>query len=303
MLILELQIKQDMANWSFLTNHALVLLCIAQDPGIRLRELGETFGITERAAHRIVSDLAAAGFVARERRGRRNHYTIEADRSIPIRSPAREGSASSWRPSPGRALACRRPVDSAQQAGVARPNREGEVWQSRLRRSALDRVDAPQLAREARRFRRDDHVAVVVEVGVVDPRVDAQERLDDCPGTCSGGRRCPGGSRRRRRSPSPSASEVTEPPTISVATDSPPSVICTSPAANVWMSPVRKTTSLMPLRLDVLEDLAALARIAVPEVVGEYGSAALFTGMIATSLPISFQVAVDFSSAALKNAF
>jgi predicted transcriptional regulator len=70
-------------SWSFLTNHALVLLCIAQDPGIRLRELGETIGITERAVHRIVSDLAAAGFVARERRGRRNHYKIEADRSIP----------------------------------------------------------------------------------------------------------------------------------------------------------------------------------------------------------------------------
>lgn len=70
-------------NWSFLTNHALVLLCIAQDPAVRLRELGETIGITERAAHRIVSDLVAAGFVARERRGRRNHYTIEADLSIP----------------------------------------------------------------------------------------------------------------------------------------------------------------------------------------------------------------------------
>ena len=70
-------------TWSFLTNHAQVLLCIAQDPGIRLREIGETIGITERAAHRIVSDLADAGFIARERHGRRNRYTIEADLPVP----------------------------------------------------------------------------------------------------------------------------------------------------------------------------------------------------------------------------
>jgi uncharacterized membrane protein len=70
-------------TWSFLTNHAHVLLCIAQDPGIRLREIGGTIGITERAAHRIVSDLAAAGYVARERHGRRNHYTIESDLPVP----------------------------------------------------------------------------------------------------------------------------------------------------------------------------------------------------------------------------
>jgi DNA-binding MarR family transcriptional regulator len=70
-------------HWSFLTNHALVLLCIAQDSGVRLRELGEAVGITERAAHRIVSDLAAAGYIARERHGRRNHYTIEAELPVP----------------------------------------------------------------------------------------------------------------------------------------------------------------------------------------------------------------------------
>jgi len=70
-------------TWSFLTNHAQVLVCIAEDPGIRLREIGETIGITERAAHRIVSDLAAAGYVARERHGRRNRYTIETDLPVP----------------------------------------------------------------------------------------------------------------------------------------------------------------------------------------------------------------------------
>ena len=70
-------------TWSFLTNHARVLVCIAQDPEIRLRELGERVGITERAAHRIVGDLAAAGYLARERRGRRNHYMIETDLPVP----------------------------------------------------------------------------------------------------------------------------------------------------------------------------------------------------------------------------
>jgi DNA-binding MarR family transcriptional regulator len=62
--------------WSFLTNHARVLLCIAQDPGIRLRDIGATVGITERAAHRIVDELVEAGYLTRERRGRRSHYTI-----------------------------------------------------------------------------------------------------------------------------------------------------------------------------------------------------------------------------------
>ena len=70
-------------SWSFLTNHAQVLLCIAQDPGVRLREIGEAVGITERAAHRIVVELAAAGYISRKRQGRRNHYTIKADLPLP----------------------------------------------------------------------------------------------------------------------------------------------------------------------------------------------------------------------------
>ena len=67
----------DIPTWSFLTNHARVLLCIAHDPGIRLREIGESVGITERAAHRIVSELDRAGYISREREGRRNRYTIK----------------------------------------------------------------------------------------------------------------------------------------------------------------------------------------------------------------------------------
>ena len=62
------------AGWTFLTNHAQVLVCIARDPGIRLRDIGERVGITERAAHRIVVELADAGYITRERNGRRNQW-------------------------------------------------------------------------------------------------------------------------------------------------------------------------------------------------------------------------------------
>jgi DNA-binding MarR family transcriptional regulator len=70
-------------NWTFLTNHAQVLLCIADDPGIRLREIGARVGITERATHRIVVELEASGYVSRRREGRRNRYTIRAGRRLP----------------------------------------------------------------------------------------------------------------------------------------------------------------------------------------------------------------------------
>jgi len=66
-----------------LTNHAQVLLCIAHDPGIRLREIGEAVGITERAAHRIVTELAAAGYISRRRNGRRNQYTVKSHLPLP----------------------------------------------------------------------------------------------------------------------------------------------------------------------------------------------------------------------------
>jgi DNA-binding Lrp family transcriptional regulator len=72
-------------SWSFLTSHARVLLCIANDPGVRLREIGESAGITERAAHRIVAELVGAGYVTRERTGRRNRYTIHDDLPLPDR--------------------------------------------------------------------------------------------------------------------------------------------------------------------------------------------------------------------------
>jgi DNA-binding Lrp family transcriptional regulator len=74
-------------TWSFLTNHAQVLLCIARDPGVRLRDIGDMVGITERAAHRIVGELAEAGYISRERVGRRNRYGIQSDLPIPDRLP------------------------------------------------------------------------------------------------------------------------------------------------------------------------------------------------------------------------
>jgi DNA-binding MarR family transcriptional regulator len=73
------------ARWDFLTNHAHVLTCIADDPGIRLRDIGAAVGITERAAHRILSELVEEGYVRREREGRRNRYTVVKDR--PMRHP------------------------------------------------------------------------------------------------------------------------------------------------------------------------------------------------------------------------
>jgi hypothetical protein len=74
-----------MANWGFLTNHARVLLCIAHDPGARLRDIAASQGITERSAHAIVADLAQAGYVVKRKDGRRNQYQIEAH--LPLAEP------------------------------------------------------------------------------------------------------------------------------------------------------------------------------------------------------------------------
>lgn len=78
-------IEDTTPHWRFLTNHAGVLVCIAHDPGVLLREISERVGITERAAHRIVAELATAGYITRERKGRRNQYTIQADSQLPDR--------------------------------------------------------------------------------------------------------------------------------------------------------------------------------------------------------------------------
>jgi hypothetical protein len=68
------------AEWSFLTNHARVLVCIAHDPGVRLRDIAATIGITERSAFSIVTDLTNDGYVAKHKDGRRNRYQIQPHR-------------------------------------------------------------------------------------------------------------------------------------------------------------------------------------------------------------------------------
>ena len=66
-------------SWTFLTNHTRVLLCLAGEPDLRLREAAERIGITERAVQRIVTDLEDAGVITRTREGRRNTYSIDED--------------------------------------------------------------------------------------------------------------------------------------------------------------------------------------------------------------------------------
>ena len=77
--------ENEIPHWRFLTNHAAVLVCISHDPGVLLREISERVGITERAAHRIVAELADAGYITRERMGRRNHYTVQSGLPLPDR--------------------------------------------------------------------------------------------------------------------------------------------------------------------------------------------------------------------------
>jgi len=72
-----------LASWTFLTNHGRVLLCIARDPGIRLRDIAATLGITERSAYGIVTDLADAGYIVKQRDGRRNQYQVQAHLPLP----------------------------------------------------------------------------------------------------------------------------------------------------------------------------------------------------------------------------
>ena len=72
-----------MEGWSFLTNHGRVLLCIAHDPGVRLRDIAASVGITERSAYAIVTDLAAAGYAVKQKDGRRNRYQIQAHLPLP----------------------------------------------------------------------------------------------------------------------------------------------------------------------------------------------------------------------------
>jgi hypothetical protein len=72
-----------MAQWSFLTNHAQALLCIAHDPGTRLIDIAAALSITERSAYAIVDDLARAGYVVKTKDGRRNRYEVQGHLPLP----------------------------------------------------------------------------------------------------------------------------------------------------------------------------------------------------------------------------
>ena len=80
-----------MTNWTFLTNHSQVLLCIAQNPRLTAKEIAGTVGITERAVQRLLDDLDEGGYITRSREGRKNVYEIHPER--PMRHPAQQGRA------------------------------------------------------------------------------------------------------------------------------------------------------------------------------------------------------------------
>ena len=73
------------AQWQLLSNHGRVLVSVARDPGLRLRDIAQICDITERSAHRIVSELVDQGYLIRRRNGSRNHYEIRPD--VPIHDP------------------------------------------------------------------------------------------------------------------------------------------------------------------------------------------------------------------------
>jgi hypothetical protein len=100
-------------SWSFLTNHARVLLCIAHDPDARLRDIAASLGITERSVYGIVTDLTAAGYVVKHKDGRRNLYQIQAH--LPLPEPA------SKEPAIGEVLALLIGSRARQQPNEARP--------------------------------------------------------------------------------------------------------------------------------------------------------------------------------------
>ena len=81
--------KPSAADWDFVTNHAHVFACVAREPGIRLRDIAGDVGITERAAHRILSQLINDGYVLREKDGRRNRYQVVGE--LPLRHPLLQG--------------------------------------------------------------------------------------------------------------------------------------------------------------------------------------------------------------------
>jgi hypothetical protein len=80
---------RDQSRWTFLTNHLHVLACLARDPELRIRDIANLVGITERATVQILSQLEASGYLTKTRVGRRNHYTVHGE--LPLRHPLNDG--------------------------------------------------------------------------------------------------------------------------------------------------------------------------------------------------------------------
>jgi DNA-binding transcriptional ArsR family regulator len=76
---------ENLRTWTFVTNHAQVLLAVAQEPELRVQRIARIVGITERSAYRILSDLVEAGYLSRKRVGRHNHYQL--DPALPLGDP------------------------------------------------------------------------------------------------------------------------------------------------------------------------------------------------------------------------
>jgi DNA-binding MarR family transcriptional regulator len=72
----------DKVNWTFLSNHGHVLMCLAQQPDARLRDIAERVGITERTVFAIIADMVEAGVVEQHKEGRRNRYTLHRDHKL-----------------------------------------------------------------------------------------------------------------------------------------------------------------------------------------------------------------------------
>jgi hypothetical protein len=77
------------SRWTFLTNHLLVLACLTRDPELRIRDIADVIGITERTTAQILSQLEGAGYLTKTRVGRRNHYTVHGE--LPLRHPMHNG--------------------------------------------------------------------------------------------------------------------------------------------------------------------------------------------------------------------
>ena len=86
----ELSTGRTDGGWQFVTNHTQVLLCIARDPDVRLRDIADAVGVTLGSAQRILADLVEAGYVQRERQGRRNRYVVNREAPM-LRHAAQEG--------------------------------------------------------------------------------------------------------------------------------------------------------------------------------------------------------------------